>query len=144
MDNPPTKVLPSKCDHIGVDPGDLLEWATWEGGGLGDPLTRPAEKVALEVHCKLVTFNGARRGYGIVLNSNFSFNQAETDDLRTQMRMERAQLGDLPIYNRGGRIKELRAACLQETGLTAPVPQWERELYGPHAGLEYVISSSQR
>lgn len=49
-------VLPSKCDHVIVAPNDLLEWITWGGGGLGDPLTRPAEKVAMEVRRKLVTF----------------------------------------------------------------------------------------
>lgn len=27
-------VLSSKCDHIRVDPGDLLESVTWGGGGL--------------------------------------------------------------------------------------------------------------
>jgi 5-oxoprolinase (ATP-hydrolysing) len=49
QDAPPVEVLPSKCDHIRVGPGDLLVWITWGDGGLGDPLTRPAEKVALEV-----------------------------------------------------------------------------------------------
>ncbi|ODM24511.1 hypothetical protein SI65_02101 [Aspergillus cristatus] len=61
-------ILPSKCDHVRVNPGDLLEWTTWGGGGLGDPLTRPAEKVALEVQRNLVTIKGARTGYGVVLN----------------------------------------------------------------------------
>lgn len=41
--NPQREVLKSKCDHIRVSPGDPLEWITWGGGGLGDPLTRPPE-----------------------------------------------------------------------------------------------------
>lgn len=136
---PAPEILPSKCDHVRVDPGDLLEWVTWGGGGLGDPLTRPAEKVALEVRRKLVTVEGARNGYGVVVRAeDSSVNEAETDALRTQMRLERAQLGEAPVYDRGGSIEELSRTAVQETGLQAPSPQWEEELYGPHAGLEYV------
>jgi 5-oxoprolinase (ATP-hydrolysing) len=139
--NPPIETLPSKCDHIRVDVGDLLEWVTWGGGGLGDPLTRPAEKVALEVHRKLVTSDGARTGYGVVVNSDFTVDCAATEQLRARMQRERAQLGDLgdlSIYDRGGSIEELRETCLEETGLAPPSPQWDVELYGPHAGKEYV------
>ena len=42
------------------------------------------------------------------------------------------------IYDRGGSLDTLRETCLKETGLEAPLPQWETELYGPHSGLEYV------
>ncbi|KAJ5788382.1 hypothetical protein N7457_003372 [Penicillium paradoxum] len=137
-ESPPTRILPSKCDHIRVDPGDLLEWITWGGGGLGDPLTRPAEKVALEVHRKLVTMEGARSGYGVVVNADFMVNEPETEALRAQMQMERSLLKESSIYDRGGSIERLQETCLQETGLEAPLPQWETELYGPHAGLPYV------
>lgn len=137
-ENPPTEILPSKCDHIRVDPGDLLEWITWGGGGLGDPLTRPAEKVALEVRRKLVTVDGARKGYGVVLNSDLGVSQNETEDLRAQMRLEQARLEEPPTYDRGGDIEALRQTCLQETGLEPPVPQWETDLYGPHCALKYV------
>jgi 5-oxoprolinase (ATP-hydrolysing) len=137
--NPPTDILPSKCDHIRVDPGDLLEWITWGGGGLGDPLTRPVDKVALEVHRKLVTIEGARRGYGVIVKDDFTVDQEETAELRAQMKMEQTKLVPASsIYDRGGDIETLRQSCLEETGLEAPVPQWETELYGPHSGLEYV------
>lgn len=138
--NTTPEILPSKCDHVRVDPGDLLEWVTWGGGGLGDPLTRPAEKVALEARRKLVTVEGARRGYGVVVSpEGFAVNEAETDELRTQMRLERAQLGEeAPVYDRGGSIEELSRTAVEETGLQAPLPQWEMELYGPHVALEYV------
>ena len=32
-EEPKPVTLPSKCDHIKVAPGDLLEWVTWGGGG---------------------------------------------------------------------------------------------------------------
>lgn len=129
------EILPSKCDHIRVNPGDLLEWTTWGGGGLGDPLTRPAEKVALEVQRNLVTVQGARTGYGVVLNDDLSVAVEETETLRASMC---AQEGEFSKYDRGGDLEVLRESCLEETGLPAPTPQWEVEVYGPHAGLNYV------
>ncbi|KAL4886393.1 Hydantoinase B/oxoprolinase-domain-containing protein [Aspergillus karnatakaensis] len=137
---PPTEILPSKCDHIRVDPGDLLEWVTWGGGGLGDPLTRPAEKVALEVRRRLVTIEGARDNYGVVVDSDdLSLNKAETESLRKSMAVSRNEAGpQTEGYDRGGSMEELRESCLKETGLPAPSPQWEKEPYGPHVGLPYV------
>ena len=132
------EVLPSKCDHVWVDPGDMLEWVTWGGGGLGDPLLRPAEKVVLEARRKLVSIEGARCGYGVVLNEDFTMNETETEQLRLSIRTERANPEDRSIYDRGGSLEELRANCLEETGLPAPVPQWEADLYGPHVALDYV------
>ncbi|QSZ33452.1 hypothetical protein DSL72_005020 [Monilinia vaccinii-corymbosi] len=133
------KILASKCDHVKVVPGDLLEWVTWGGGGLGDPATRPAEKVALEVERKLVTMDGARENYGVVVNEDdFSVNIEETKKLRTDMR--KLNEGKALIYDRGGTMEELRERCEEETGMKPPRPQWENENdpYGPHTGLEYV------
>ncbi|PYH66610.1 hydantoinase/oxoprolinase [Aspergillus vadensis CBS 113365] len=134
-DSPVTETLPSKCDHIRVDPGDLLEWVTWGGGGLGDPLTRPAERVAMDVRRKLVTVEGARNGYGVLLDDDGMVCTRETEELRADMR---SLLTDGIIYDRGGSLDELQKSCLQETGLAAPIPLWEAEPYGPHTGLEYV------
>ncbi|KAL5342310.1 Hydantoinase/oxoprolinase-domain-containing protein [Aspergillus crustosus] len=140
QDSPPTEILPSKCDHIHVEPGDLLEWVTWGGGGLGDPLTRPAEKVALEVRRRLVTIKGARDNYGVVVNSDdFTLVETETEVLRKSMVSSRDEAGgQIEGYDRGGSLEELRESCLRETGLAAPSPQWELEPYGPHVGLPYV------
>jgi 5-oxoprolinase (ATP-hydrolysing) len=135
-DNPKPRPLPSKCDHIKVAPGDLLEWVTWGGGGFGDPLTRPAEKVALEVHQKLVTFEGAKKNYGVVVDpEDFSVKKDETEKLREGMKTAQKEA---PKYDRGGDLKTLQETCLDETGLEAPKRPWEFEPYGPHTGLEYV------
>ncbi|KAL5002629.1 Hydantoinase/oxoprolinase-domain-containing protein [Aspergillus recurvatus] len=137
QDTPPVEVLPSKCDHIRVDPGDLLEWITWGGGGLGDPLTRPAEKVALEVRRRLVTIQGARDNYGVVVNlESLGVDEAETEALRKSMMAARGEADQ--GYDRGGSLEELKESCLKETGLPPPSPQWEQELYGPHVALPYV------
>jgi N-methylhydantoinase B len=34
----PAEDIPSKCDRIHVEPGDVLHFNTWGGGGWGDPL----------------------------------------------------------------------------------------------------------
>ena len=133
---PPVKVLPPKCDHIKVAPGDLLEWTTWGGGGFGDPLTRPAEKVALEAHRKVVTIGGAKKNYGVIVDPvDFSVKQEETEALRAEMKEKQ---GDFQIYDRGGDLATLQKTCLEETGLEAPIRPWEFEPYGPHTGLKYV------
>lgn len=94
--------------------------------------------MALEVHRKLVTVEGARIAYGTVVNDDFTVNEAENEALRAQMRMDRSQISEASIYDRGGSLEQLRETCLEETGLDAPLPQWESEIYGPHAGLAYV------
>ena len=150
-------LVTSKCDYLRVYPGmfeplldayrclvlmmytgDVLEWITWGGGGLGDPLTRPAALVALEVHRRLVTLSGAAKNYGVVVNpSDFNVDEEATTALRAKMTEERGPL-DTNGYNRGGTITELMAKCEEETGLKSPKPQWDKRPYGPHTGLEYV------
>ncbi|KAL2834324.1 Hydantoinase/oxoprolinase-domain-containing protein [Aspergillus cavernicola] len=137
--DPGAEILPSKCDYIRVDPGDLLEWVTWGGGGLGDPLTRAAEKVALDVRRRLVTINGAHDNYGVVVNpDDLSLNETETEALRKTLIAAHDAVGKVTAYDRGGSLAELKESCLKETGLPAPSPQWEAELYGPHMSLPYV------
>lgn len=123
------ELLPSKCDHIKVKPGDLLEWQTWGGGGLGDPLARPAENVAIEVKRKLVTPEGAKKNYGVVVNPSLELDVAATETLRADV--EKLEAGkEAPLYDRGGSIAELVQRCKDETGFEPPGPQWESEIYG--------------
>jgi N-methylhydantoinase B len=112
-------VLPSKCDDIEVNPGDVLHYDTWGGGGWGDPLERDPELVGLDVRRGLVTVEGAAR-YGVVTATNGAVDFAATASLRSSLRSER---GPLPMFNRGGDIELLRATCMAETGLPAPRPR---------------------
>ena len=82
--------LPSKCDRIQVEPGDVLHFITWGGGGWGDPLKREAEKVAADVARGLVTVEGAKR-YGVVLDADGKLDAAATERLRREMAGARAQ-----------------------------------------------------
>ena len=113
--------LPAKCDKIEVVPGDLLHFVTWGAGGWGDPLERDAALVGLEVSRGLISAKGAAR-YGVVANADGAVDVAGTAVLRDSLRAGR---GALPVFNRGPDIETLRATCLEQTGLPAPVaPVW--------------------
>jgi N-methylhydantoinase B len=106
-----------------VEEGDRLDFITWGGGGWGDPLTRDPDLVALEVRRGLVTRQGAR-DYGVVVDEAGQADGPATLELRAKMQATRP---DLPLFNRGPSIDELRADCLARTGLPAPKPPvWRR------------------
>ncbi len=110
------EIMASKCDRIDVNPGDTLYFNTWGGGGWGDPLKRPAEKVARDVARGLVSVEGARR-YGVVLRADGTVDEPASTGLREQMSRAR---GEVRLFDFGGTIEELKARCKRETGLDAP------------------------
>jgi N-methylhydantoinase B len=110
--------LGAKSEGIKVAKGDLLYFNTWGGGGWGDPLAREPALVKADVDRDLVTVAGARR-YGVVLAANGSVDEKATHSLREKMRTER---GDVPLFNFGGSIEEIRARCKAETHLDPPRP----------------------
>ncbi|MDA8662403.1 hydantoinase B/oxoprolinase family protein [Luminiphilus sp.] len=109
--------LPAKVEGIKVKEGDVLYFNTWGGGGWGDPCARDPELVRTDVARGLVTPEGARR-YGVVIADNHSVDAAATASLRATLVAER---DDIPLFNRGGTIEELRSRCEAETHLSAPV-----------------------
>ena len=117
------QVLPSKCDNIKVAKGDLVIFDTWGGGGWGDPLERDPTAVGTDVLKGLVTQGGARR-YGVVCDARGRVDQAATEALRKEMAAQRGPIDE--VFNRGGTLEEIKARCLEETGLPAPrTPVWE-------------------
>lgn len=114
------EMLPSKCDRIQVKKGDLIVFDTWGGGGWGDPLARDPALVLQDIRRGLVSVLGAER-YGVVIE-NDEVNEDATARLRDSMARER---GELSLFNRGGSIEDIKARCLEETGLPAPAtPTW--------------------
>lgn len=108
--------IPSKCDRIEVNPGDILYFNTWGGGGWGDPTARDAELVLLDVRRGQVTVEGARR-YGVVI-SDCKVDGAATQALRAEMNARPKPDG---LFDRGfTSIEELKARCKAETGFEAP------------------------
>lgn len=123
------ELLQSKCDRIKVEPGDLLYFDTWGGGGWGDPLKRPAEQVGFDVAAGLVSADGARR-YGVVCNEDGEVDESATEKLRTDMAAER---GDTLLFDFGGTPDELKARCEDETGLPAPAAPVFQNWFGSAA-----------
>jgi len=121
------EMLPSKCDNVKVQVGDVLHYVTWGGGGYGDPFDRDPGLVALEVKRGLVSAEGAAR-YGVLLAADGSVDDAGTATLRERMRADR---GDKQVFVFGPSIDELRERCLAETGLPAPKPPVFRRVAAP-------------
>ena len=121
-------IVGNKQEDIPVEAGDVLHFITWGGGGWGDPLERDAVLVAYEVGQGLVSTSGARN-YGVVITADGTVDAAATEALRDTLRAQRG--AELPLFNYGPPVEALRAACLAETGLPAPI----QPLWGPRLAL---------
>ncbi len=114
-------IVGNKVEDVAIEAGDVLHFITWGGGGWGDPLERAPELVAKEIRQGLVTPAGAR-AYGVVADADGVVDTAATEALRAEILAGR---GDLPLFDYGPSIEQLRANCLEETGLPAPIqPRW--------------------
>jgi N-methylhydantoinase B len=111
--------LPSKCDEIEVEPGDMLIYRTAGGGGWKDRLDRPVEAVVRDVSFGLVSPEYAKEGYGVVMNADGTADEAATEKERERQRAER---GDALFFDFGPPLEEVLANCKAETGLEPPVP----------------------
>lgn len=85
--------MPGLVDGEPVRAGEVIRIRTTGGGGWGDPLDRPPERVAADVRDGKVSADGARGDYGVVLGD-----AAATEALRARMRAER---GPAPFFDRG-------------------------------------------
>jgi N-methylhydantoinase B len=109
------QILPAKCDGVAVKAGDLLYFNTWGGGGWGDPFLRDCDSVLDDANRGLVSIAGAKR-YGVVIVDG-AVDQKQTTALRASLSEKR---GDTQLFDFGGTIEEIKARCLEETGLPAP------------------------
>ncbi|MEE8059582.1 MAG: hydantoinase B/oxoprolinase family protein [Pseudomonadales bacterium] len=109
--------LAAKCDGIQVKKGDLLYFNTWGGGGWGDPYQRDAERVRVDVECGLVSVEGATR-YGVIIDATGQVDSAATKARRNNLM---AQRKEIPLFNFGGSIAEIKARCKEETHLDPPI-----------------------
>ncbi|HZQ01609.1 MAG TPA: hydantoinase B/oxoprolinase family protein [Reyranella sp.] len=81
------KTLPPKA-HSSIPAGQRLRVSMPGGGGYGDPLKRPAAKVAEDVMLGLVSVKAARELYGVALTADGSVDEAETARLRAKVAAE--------------------------------------------------------
>ncbi|MCC1493472.1 hydantoinase B/oxoprolinase family protein [Cognatishimia sp. F0-27] len=117
--------IPSKCDRLAVQPGDILHFNTWGGGGWGDPFARDPALVLRDVKRGLVTEDGARR-YGVVIAQG-AIDIKATETLRRDLTSAR---GDTKLFDRGFEsIEELKKRALRQTGFEPPKAPIFRQRY---------------
>lgn len=127
------EILGSKQDRVHVRRGDVLEWATWGGGGWGNALQRDPETVVLEVRRGLVSREGARR-YGVIVDQEGQIDEEGTRLLRNEMERRdthEKEKGEQQVFSRGGTWEELKKKCFAETGLAPPKDPRDVEFRGP-------------
>ncbi|GLY70508.1 hydantoinase B/oxoprolinase family protein [Amycolatopsis taiwanensis] len=79
--------LPAKAS-VAIEPRQTyLSWCAG-GGGVGDPLDRPADEVLADVRAGLVSRDGAERDYGVVI-ADSAVDPVATDTLRRDRRRTR-------------------------------------------------------
>ncbi|MCH7666843.1 MAG: hydantoinase B/oxoprolinase family protein [Acidobacteria bacterium] len=105
--------LPSKCDEVRVQAGDVLVYRTAGGGGWKDPLDRPVERVEADVDKGLVSREKAESDYGVLVGD-----ATGTEKLRKAMRAKRGEVKDFDL---GPPLEEILATCEAETSLQPPV-----------------------
>jgi N-methylhydantoinase B len=133
------ELLPSKCDEVSVQPGDVLIYRTAGGGGWKDPLERPAERVEADVAKGLVSKEMAERDYGVVLGQ-----PEATAQLREKLRGERGAVRDFDL---GPELEEILARAKAETGQeppSRPEPLPWAPMESPEDALERVRKHGDR
>jgi N-methylhydantoinase B len=111
--------LPSKCDHVDVEPGDILVYRTAGGGGWKDRLERPEDAVVRDVSFGLVSREKALVSYGVVLNDDGT---ADFERTRVERERQAAARGDVLAFDYGPSLEDTLANCKAETGLAPPSP----------------------
>ncbi|TDI15717.1 MAG: hydantoinase B/oxoprolinase family protein [Acidobacteria bacterium] len=124
--------LPSKCDEVQVQPGDMLIYRTAGGGGWKNPLDRPMERVESDVSKGLVSKEKAEQDYGVIVGD-----AKASERLRKKMRAQQKEEG---VFDRGPALEEILSNCREETGLEPPV----RPEPLPWAALESPEEARQR
>ena len=106
--------MPAKFAGLRVSEGDVMAFYGPCGGGYGDPLERPAEKVLEDVLDDFCTVEHAREAYGVVVDlETETVDVPSTEALRSRMRAE-PRRGDTSTAGAGrredGARREPRAA----------------------------------
>lgn len=133
--------LGPKTTGFAMAPGDVIACACQGGGGYGDPLDRDPERVRLDVAHGLVSAEGARRYYGVVLDGA-SVDRAATARRRHAIREARvggSLVEDGPYEGQAHPLGGLRLAddgcilCRCGRSLSGPAGDWK------HGALERTV-----
>ena len=70
-----------------LEAGDIISTVCGGGGGVGDPLNRPMEKVGMDVLNEYISFKKAKDVYGVIIDSEtFEVDQEATARQREKLR----------------------------------------------------------
>ncbi|GAB3433619.1 hydantoinase B/oxoprolinase family protein [Phycicoccus ginsengisoli] len=118
---PDEREVDALADAEPVRAGQVIRIRTTGGGGWGDPLERPYAEVEQDLRWGKVSFEGARRDYGVVASGTKDepvLDETASDALRARMRGEREESGGQasgqPFFDRGpgyARLAGGRAAA---------------------------------
>lgn len=114
LGGPEEREVDALADNEPVKAGQVIRIRTTGGGGWGDPLQRPYDEVERDLRWGKVSFEGARRDYGVVASGTKDepvVDTAASDSLRERLRAERPEE---PFFDRGpgyARLAEGKAAA---------------------------------
>jgi N-methylhydantoinase B len=112
-----------KIDVLYLDPGDVILIGAQGGGGYGDALARPPEKVLDDVLDELVSPESARDDYGVVI-ADGRVDAAATEQLRARLRAERGStLPDVDFGPERAEYERRWTPELQDAILAATLAQ---------------------
>jgi N-methylhydantoinase B len=117
--DPEERTVDALADAEVVKAGQVIRIRTTGGGGWGDPLDRPYAEVERDLRWGKVSFEGARRDYGVVATGDLDepvIDADASDALREQLRGDRA--AEQPFFDRGPGYATLAA------GQTAADVDW--------------------
>ena len=89
------RILAPMSDGNVLRKGDVVRLSTSGGGGWGDPLDRPADRVARDVAGGFVSRESAREDYGVILDAGGCVDAPATAELRASKR------APLRMFHRG-------------------------------------------
>lgn len=92
----PAAVELGSTDIVLCEPNDIILIQGPGAGGYGDPALRAPELVQDDVRRGLVSFESARRDYGVAIRNDLSIDPAETEKLRAAMPRRGMEFGHGP------------------------------------------------
>jgi N-methylhydantoinase B len=102
LGGPDEREVDALADAEPVRAGQVIRIRTTGGGGWGDPLERPYDEVERDLRWGKVSFEGARRDYGVVASGTRDAPEVDrgaSDALRAELRAARPE--EEPFFDRG-------------------------------------------
>ena len=118
--------MPAKFSGLRVEAGDVMAFYGPSGGGYGDPLDRPAEKVLEDVLDGFYTAEAARSTFGVVVDLDAeTVDEAATEAARRELRARSSE------ERAGVAGKDLGPAAAEDAATSSTTALPHREAHAP-------------